>query len=449
MDIEFETPIVLDERYFGETPEIKELFSIYSRFRQKYMNFTGINLGVNKDKDLIEFCNKASEIWGFKSMSYIIIQSPVVNSFTLGIDLGAELPTNIETMVEYGPNGIRFKEKYKVNVLIAVYTGLFLNPVYTDRECFAVFLHEVGHNFQCAMNKSAAIAPYVRYPFIVINAFSALLKIISGELRGITELSALLLSATNGGIGAVNKVMMSIKTNPVLGPIYDFISLISKVPSIINSVKNLLLKPLIYPMAALRTLLGVVTSPLTVLVSVFRYSNEQIADSFAADLGYSKDLATWLMKMEQNGSSSLDIYNQIPIVNAIVNLWCLPFILILHTFDEHPIAGARIKGNIDIMTNDLEKGYVDPKMRKAMERDLRDTKAAVAEFEAQTKSLSLKNKQIFSQLFMLMVIDQFDGGIKYKMIKNLFNQSEEREQAYQRVKKMNEGYSFLDDVVIK
>ena len=449
MDKEFETPIVLDERYFGETPAIKELFSIYSRFRQKYINFTGINLGVNKDKDLIEFCNKASELWGFKSMSYIIIQSPAVNSFTLGIDLGAELPTNIETMVEYGPNGIRFKEKCKVNVLIAVYTGLFLNPVYTDRECFAVFLHEVGHNFQCAMNKSAAIAPYIRYPYIIINAYSDLLKILSGELEGITQLSALLLSATNGGIGAVNKVMMTIKTNPVLGPIYDFISLISKVPSIIDSIKNLLLKPINYPIAALRTLINAISAPLVVLVGVFRYSNEQIADSFAADLGYGKDLATWLMKMERNGNSSIDLYNQIPIVNAIVNLWCLPFLLILHTFDEHPIAGARIKGNIDIMTNDLEKGYVDPKMRKAMERDLRDTKAAVAEFEAQTKSLSLKNKQIFSQLFLLMTIDQFEGGIKYKMIKSVFNQSEEREQAYQRVKKMNEGYSFLDDVVIK
>ena len=157
MEKKFDKPIVLDERYFGETPAIKNLFNLFCKFRDKYTNsLIKMSGSINGDRDLQTFLDACANLWGFASCSMIIKNANVFQFSTFCVDSRLDVLSDKEELVEYGPNGIKFKEKYKIHLLTIGYTGLLMDSKYTNREVFGVFLHEVGHNFQSAMNGKLA-----------------------------------------------------------------------------------------------------------------------------------------------------------------------------------------------------------------------------------------------------------------------------------------------------
>lgn len=438
---------LVNERYFGETPAIKELFNIYSRFRQKYINVTTFSIGLSKDPDLELFCKKCCDLWGLESMSYIIINCPLVNSFTLTCEYAIDLPVHMQKIVEYSSDGIRFKKNAKVNLMIGVYTGLFCNNAYSDRECFAIFLHEIGHNFQSAMNPRLGLITSAKIPNFILNIVCGILNILNGNVDLAYRQLLNAIASSNKFIGKVGEITMAIKKTPFLSELSDIFVIIKNIPNIIYYCQYELCKPVEAPLNALFAIIQEIMSFIWLPFKVTRYGDEQIADSFAADLGYSADLASAFLKMDRLGQP-LDIYAQIPVVNAMVDLWCAPFEAICQLCDEHPTTGARIKGNLDIMSSDLNNGYLDPKMKKLLQKDINDTKKVYNDFVKQTHSLSYENKHIFSQLMLICIIDNFDGGIKYKMFKNLFKHSEEKEKSYQIANHVKENY-FFDKIIIK
>ncbi len=158
------------------------------------------------------------------------------------------------------------------------------------------------------------------------------------------------------------------------------------------------------------------------------YGAEQMADSFAADYGFGPDLTSAFLKIEKKGQE-LDILTKVPILNAVLNLWSLPFTMLIQAFDGHPSTGARIRGITDIMKSDLSKGYYDPRAKKALEKYIQKTEKAVADFQDNLAKNPLEYNKVFSSAILCFLFNN-KGGLKYNAIK--INHSEEKQQAFER-----------------
>jgi len=428
MDKVYDAPVVLDERYIGETPGVKHVFELFCKFRDKYRDKASAwfrkSFSVSGDPDLKVFCEACAELWGFESCSMVINQADIVQFMTFSIGGRVDLPTDKESMVEYGPNGVRFKAKYHVHLFTIGFTGLLFNFNYTNREAFAIFLHEVGHNFQEAtngvMNSLSNINKYVIY-------LSIMYDLIMDPKIGLKEVLIELYSSNGilGILGGAYNSIVSTKAGKLLVNTFGVFS------GILTDAfyAGVFMANKLVNADALRTIIRAGLKKLIFpTIFVHRYAGEQMADSFAADLGFGPDSASADLKLEKIGQD-LDFFGKVPIVNAILDLWCLPFNMLVTAFDEHPTTGARIKGLVDIMKSDLSKGYCDPKAKKALEKDIKATEKAVADFQTNMAKHPFEYNKIFSAAVMCVLFNG-NGGLKYNTIK--INHSEEKQKAFER-----------------
>ena len=449
MEKKFDKPIVLDERYFGETPAIKNLFNLFCKFRDKYTNsLIKMSGSINGDRDLQTFLDACANLWGFASCSMIIKNANVFQFSTFCVDSRLDVLSDKEELVEYGPNGIKFKEKYKIHLLTIGYTGLLMDSKYTNREVFGVFLHEVGHNFQSAMNGKLASFNTIN---MIIKLYFLFFQMMNDPVSGL-QTAGSYIAASNTVIGIGSTAYRALVNTQVGRTLANAISIFDGMKDNIVYAFAFLLKPVTMPVQAFASIMTGISQLLFATLFIKSYSDEQLADSFAADLGFGKDLISAFMKLEKFGQP-LDIINRIPILNAIVDLWCLPFKLIINAFDEHPTTGARVKGTLDIMKSDLNNGFVDPRMRKALEKDIKDIEKTMADFKSELDAAPFQYRQAFSSCIAHFYANELNGGAKYQFLKPTLDHSRQKEIAYNKSRTLNrtlkEDCSFLDDVVIK
>lgn len=427
MDKVYDTEVALDERYVGETPALTKVFDLFCKFRDKYSdNIVRKSLNMAGDKDLEAFCDACAELWGFDSCSMIIKQANIFQFATFSVDMRVDLPSDKESMVEYGPNGVRFKSKYHVHLVTIGFTGLLMNAKFTNREVFAVFLHEVGHSFQSATNGQMNSLNQVNN---IITYFRVFLDLLNNPVEGVKEMLELMF-ASNGVMGVVSHGYKAIVKNPVGKALANVLGAFSGIFDDVFYGAIFAARAVLTPASFIPNLVASITKLLFPTILVHGYGGEQMADSFAGDLGFGPDLSSAFLKSSKYGHD-LDIVNKIPVLNAVVDLWCLPFEMILRGFNEHPTDGARIRGMVDIMENDLKKGYFDPKAKKALERDIKALEKTVADFEDDMRAHPFRYRQIFSSS-MLSLIYNSGGGFKYNLLRA--DHSGEKQKAYERSK---------------
>lgn len=427
MDKVYDAEVALDERYVGETPAIKHVFELFCKFRNKYTdNKFRKSMKINGDEDLQTFCDACAELWGLDSFSMIIEQANIFQFATISTDMRIDLPLNRESIVEYGPNGVRFKSKYRVNILSIGFTGLIMNERFTNREVFGVFLHEIGHSFQSATNGTMLSLNKVN---MFIRAAYVLSQVISDPIHGFSNLFKMTL-ATNGMVGLSAKLHKSLMRFPAFRIISNIMGIFRGALMDVFYTIKFTAKGIIVPAMFPAQIAAGVTSLLYPSIFIHNYGGEQMADSFAADLGFGPDLSSAFIKQAKYGNE-LDLINKIPVLNAIVDLWCLPFNIMTQFFNEHPMTGTRIYGTLEIMKNDYNKGYVDPKMKKALEKDIKAIEKSIDDFNKEPSIKNPENRQIFSAALVLAAIDE-EGGTKYKLLKGIIDPSEEKQKAFER-----------------
>lgn len=140
--------MIFNEVYIGRIPEIESLFSVFSDARQTYIN-KGKLAGIKK-LSVVE--KHVEDLFGFYCFSIGIESTNVINAYCYPVTTSMDVDPSISMYTN--SKGYHFNKKDKIGSICRITSGLYDNDNFTDEEVFAIFLHEIGHNF---VNRSPEI----------------------------------------------------------------------------------------------------------------------------------------------------------------------------------------------------------------------------------------------------------------------------------------------------
>ena len=315
----------LNEYYFGENYQTKNIENDFAAIIKEAKKYKKMPMPDDK-----KVANKFDKL--FKQLSKDVSKFIGMRAEVL-IDTNDTYSYNAYTyLIEYKKSYVKKKTNYqltqyglKVNPdaaksnFIIVFTWKFImNPIHTAREITATILHEIGHNFS------------------------------EGSLPPTAGLDALKLALT---IANRTKLDTYIHKEASDEDIDDFKQLIIQA---IRTIPHLF--EYAYDCAGdIAKAIQFMAAKLVPFPDADRYMDEKFADSYATELGYGKDLASALSKMDRDTNDSL---KEFPIFSTILGFYTLALICL---FDEHPSTYSRIKSQINILQYELNSDKSLPK----------------------------------------------------------------------------------------
>ena len=368
----------LTEVYIGKTKELLLAETQLDIFRKKYMSKYVFNTRVNSDKDLLKFDRMMEDIFGFGCFTLHIHNQPSVNAFTMPIDFRCDYRNPTDNIIA-DKNGFKFKKEYSYAAILGIYSGLIFNPAFTTPEVMALLLHEIGHNFNSALNKSNGTFTNI---IVTIETF---ISIMSGSplalINTIKNSNQMRMALDTAGKNMREKNAIPIivydafkQLQSVLNTTALTINDILRVGSlgtltIINALYNCVRSALMY-----------IINPANIITKIIglniKYKSELTADNFPTIYGYGPELASALNKFEgaEGDSSSIIMrsFNKIPVLSTIMHCNEIPVFFLAQMFDEHPHSTARIKDQLDLLNLELSKQDMDPKMVDRIKKDIKE-----------------------------------------------------------------------------
>lgn len=388
----------INEVYFGKTPEILAMEKQLHKFRNKYMDLLNPikKFSVNSDEDLLKFNRMVEDYFGFGVFSLYIIDIKICNAFTLA------LPTHIDTInmssnFIVNKNTFKFNKQANYSCLVAIFSGIIFNSNYTTSEVMALILHEIGHNFFTVLdNKYSVLAKFKILVLIIQALFNFLLpSIFIYAIAGSEKIKNIILKTSR--FLRMNKNILSFIEDCFLLSINFGINLSND----ITSISNILLlgfNKYLYMVPNITTKL---LNPFTYIFGRTLYNDERVADNFSTIYGYGAELSSAVNKfdsIEFNSNNSIKkLFSNVPILS---NIYCFNsdiVSIILGLFDEHPIALSRANDQLKLLEREIKKEDLDPKMRKALENDIKKLKNELKNITNIT--ISIKNKSLIRNIY--------------------------------------------------
>lgn len=268
-------------------------------------------------------------------------------------------PGGITYVVDFDKNhkGVAFKKdaKYKMNMFLGMDLFMDYGPdTLTGAEIMAITLHEIGHNFYVGPVRE------ITTDVVRLLSFGDLTTMLSGELifllltTGSREVDARLgqteksfMRQVGTIVGTVGTPILQIKR--LLNAIRDFNIAIEMLNGAIYFIRNV---------------------PSKILKGAIGYDAEKYSDAFAAAYGYSSELASALMKIQNIHIQPLkDVQGAQLVINFIKAFGMIPWLLIETFIDEHPNNQQRLRNQIKFMEQ-AASSVKDPKLRAEYQRDL-------------------------------------------------------------------------------
>lgn len=368
----------LTEVYIGKTKELLLAETQLDIFRKKYMSKYVFNTRVNSDKDLLKFDRMMEDIFGFGCFTLHIHNQPSVNAFTMPIDFRCDYRNPTDNIIA-DKNGFKFKKEYSYAAILGIYSGLIFNPAFTTPEIMALLLHEIGHNFNSALNKSNGTFTNI---IVTIETF---ISIMSGSplalINTIKNSNQMRMALDTAG-----KNMREKNAIPVI--VYDAFKQLQSVLNTtaltindilrVGSLGTLTIITALYN--CVRSALMYIINPANIITKIIglniKYKSELTADNFPTIYGYGPELASALNKFEgaEGDSSSIIMrsFNKIPVLSTIMHCNEIPVFFLAQMFDEHPHSTARIKDQLDLLNLELSKQDMDPKMVDRIKKDIKE-----------------------------------------------------------------------------
>ena len=368
----------LTEVYIGKTKELLLAETQLDIFRKKYMSKYVFNTRVNSDKDLLKFDRMMEDIFGFGCFTLHIHNQPSVNAFTMPIDFRCDYRNPTDNIIA-DKNGFKFKKEYSYAAILGIYSGLIFNPAFTTPEVMALLLHEIGHNFNSALNKSNGTFTNI---IVTIETF---ISIMSGSplalINTIKNSNQMRMALDTAG-----KNMREQNAIPVI--VYDVFKQLQSVLNTtaltindilrVGSLGTLTIITALYN--CVRSALMYIINPANIITKIIglniKYKSELTADNFPTIYGYGPELASALNKFEgaEGDSSSIIMrsFNKIPVLSTIMHCNEIPVFFLAQMFDEHPHSTARIKDQLDLLNLELSKQDMDTKMVDRIKKDIKE-----------------------------------------------------------------------------
>lgn len=379
--MEYESVLsVLNEVYFGNSREIIKIQDQFSKFRRKFIEQGKYMSSFNTDPDLLEFNRMIEKFFGFETFALVVEPQHIGNAYTLPISNRIDTPISGKKYIESTPNGFRFKKEAKFNAIVYIHSPLIIDSRFTDREVFAIILHELGHNFAFGINSANCVMTGILKAINLVNI------VIHGSLSIIfpfSQHSQIAVGSINKLQGAVNKKADEIKKNnpEINDTLYRFKGFFSAIEGFGFEILSIfdVLATISNPAGAIinsifNKVMQVVKNPMIMIKTLFGYGQEKVSDNFATIYGYGPDLTSGLFKFEKYvpGTSVLRFMNDEN--SSFIGLWYnlikMPVQIVCGLLDEHPNAVSRINDQIKALKVELNRNELDPKMKAAIRKDI-------------------------------------------------------------------------------
>lgn len=426
----------IQEVYFGETPGIQKIQQQLSKFRANHIG-KEFDPYVNLDPELLKLNRMFEDEFGFEVFSLTVIKQSIYNAFTMPI--GYKLDSgNTASKLTAGKEGFKYSKDAGYATTVCIYSGILNNPDFTDREILAIILHEVGHNFSGAVNKSIGVLHALHKIILVLVLVVLLMQNFAGPfMAAIALITIVNLNMFEKFCAAMTKQFVS--KYPKVAQGLEYVDAVfAKIHDAMNEVDfitQIMLTPTIvgaYGKAIMNTIVNtggkLIMNPALLFKKIHGYSDEQFSDNFAALYGYGPDLLSALGKMNYSGHGRIteEAINKIPIFSHLFNLIWLPVELIVSIFDEHPNAPARIQNELQLLEAELKKEKIDPKLRDRLKHDINIINR---DYEKLYTNLNeVKEPFLFKKLYYAWLYKRCGGDLKHLI--NKINTPEAIDQGY-------------------
>lgn len=396
---------VINEAYFGRMA-INELYNAYADWREpliaksKYWNTPAIDKLIYND-DMKRLRNLTCKQFGFESFSYVVVPMDKLNSFTFCPFIPDNRVANITIDRK---KGYRFKDGSNISAIVGVFPDLVFNPKYTTEENFAIFLHEVGHNFQDAANNNI-------YSLSLSSAiFSALTSPILLKILIMNDYT----------FTGVSKVFNSIFDNKAAWYLFNIVNMLLYSFLKIKHFATTWLSVLLAPIGAILSSLMSLRSFLWDIISgqaFVGYYGERFADGFPASYGFAEAHATGEHKLRQmnyafSDELVLDFIEKTPIVGHIINAAMIPGMFLVGIIDVHPDSISRCYSVLKDLKTDLKDPNLPPEMKKTLEKDIDTYEKSMKKYL--DEATKIQNTRVLPNLIDKWVYEH-GGSLKYKL----------------------------------
>lgn len=420
------------EVYFGDN-EISKLQEQFTLFRARCFRERKFTKKENTYEELFKFNRMVENIFGFETFALGIDMGDYQNAFTLPLSNKIDL-NRTDKHVKYTKKHMKFDKDSGYSCMVVITYGLLMNEKYTDRELFAIILHEIGHNFSEAINKTGTIFGNIKKGFIVYN-------IIMSSILAVLVDPKYSKNVTENVIGSSNSIQKFIinvkeyinKEYPTFIYVSDTIERFSAVIiSILGSLfsKLNLLLIVINPLLYLKTLMGILIryNPIELILTYFGYKEEKTADTFVTMYGYASDLSSALYKINY---SDMKNTKHTPYLTHLINIMNLPIIILTSPIECHPETITRIKEQVKYLEKELEYGDIDSKMKKQIKKQIKEMDTIISDnITRSARNLDIKDPDLIMKLYATTMYDLCGGDVKelfdkqdnYSYIKNTFEE---------------------------
>jgi hypothetical protein len=442
-DYVLESIQVVHEVYFGKTKEVLAIEKAIHNLREPYLSgknknnsplANSLRLDPNKRKLEDAICNA----FGFSDTFISIQNSYTQNAYTqptsYSIDLGSGKLNRSARRASSKVKGYRFDPKDNIVFTLTMFSGVILNPEYTDAELTAIILHEIGHNFtatsergtriltaipvlasfiRCMADIVAQILQYTAQGIVAIGAVPALIqefiedivfganatRTIGGRFSRLFDNWLKDLQEKNPGI------LMIIGSYSYIMNIYT--DIIATMQYFCSLFPNYFLLPV-----------DMIGRFVRGLGSPTGYADEKFADSFPRMYGYGPELVSALDKMALQPNSSFEKAAQELILplQAVASIYCTPYWMMVYLFDEHPYTSDRAKFMVQDLKAELndKSCTLSPATKKQM---IQDAEKIQEELDAYLDSASTikASKELGIRSWQNAMQAVFGGSIKGKI----------------------------------
>ncbi len=373
---------ILQEVYFGKEA-VAPMQKQFSVIRNKLIN-KPFSPTINLDPDILKFNRIVEKIFGFHSFALNIQPDHDANAYAIPIDtfFTDEDKMKIRTSLTANPTGFRYnanKMGPNISLIVAVNMGIIEDSEYTDEEIMATILHEIGHGFFEAVTDPDGEYTVVKKLVASLSYALGCAKMHVKYGKHVTmDIVDRELSRISGYIGNLRKNIIRLTSKAKKKAFGESMS--------INMAKNRV-----------------------------EYTNEKFADTFAAMFGYSEELHSALIKMEQRSYDVVFGARKYSKLGEILRMYKM-YIKDLIEYnndeqDEHPEKLARIKTSIDYIKRELSKEGLDPKIKNQLIDQLNRLNKLIEDYKNFPKD---QDSMRILRLYHIKLYEKFGGDRREK-----------------------------------
>lgn len=394
---ESSSDIILNEVYFEEGLEIKNMLKLIKTIREPLFDKKILNTDIYFDKissskDVISLNRAIENFFGFKTFALKIVKSDEWNAWT--VPISGKLDIGYRDGAKYikkTNNGFKFTGG-DYNVVVNITSALLCEKKFNERDIMAILLHEIGHNFSFAIDNMGGL-------------FGTMIKA--------SNTCSLILDYINIWIydeksrNTMNDIYYNNKDNN-LSKLADHLN---KKDDLMINLASIFMKPAAFIFSivlhvivfnfSLFTLLYKLTlgriNPIDLMIELYGYNDEKVADNFAVIYGFGPESAKFEEKvytMNMKEMSERTFYTK------LLYIIIYPFYIAQLAHDPHPKYILRILDQLKILNNELEKEDIDPKMKTQIKNDIKNIQS---ELNKLLKSMDKYDTDISSYYDKLMM----------------------------------------------